>query len=383
MKAAVLGGGLVGRAIAWDLSRDFDVVVVDVSEEALSRACSRPNVKGVKASALDKEALGRVFEEEGVEIVCGAVPGHLGYQVMRNVIELGKDMVDISFMPEDSSELDGLARSRKVTVVADMGLAPGLSNALVGKAQHLLKNLHTVKIYVGGLPAQKCPPFDYKIVFSPEDVIEEYTRPARYVEDGQIREAEPLSQLEEIEFPGIGRFEAFLTDGLRSLLRTVRAKRMFEKTIRYHGHASQINLLKLIGLLSDEPVEVEGKVVSPRKLTSKLLFKLWEMDPDKGDRDMTLMRVEATGETQEGRITISWDLFDRYDEENKVHSMARTTAYPCAAVARAVRKNMVQEKGVIPPEHIGANQRVFKHLMDSLVQRGIRITETKSILKRY
>lgn len=360
-RVLVLGCGLVGKTIALELSKNFDVTALDVSEENLDKLNAK--VKGVKGSALDEKLLEEIAKD--MDLVCGALPGRIGYKVAQSVIRLGKNYCDISFMPENFLELDSLAKENGVTAVFDIGVAPGLSNILVGRGAHLLDEVDYAKIYVGGLPEKPEPPFSYKAVFSPSDVLEEYIRPARIMLNGKETIVEALSGLEEIDFPGVGKLEAFYTDGLRSLLYTIKAKNLEEKTLRYPGHANIIKALKQMKLLSEEYIE----------LTEKLLFPLWDLRPEEGDRDITVMIVEVKGRKEGDDITLKWELFDRFDEESRTHSMARTTAFPCVIVAELILEGKVREKGVIPPERLGMNEEIYKHIIDEIKRRGIKIRE--------
>ncbi|MCD6364148.1 MAG: hypothetical protein J7M13_09175 [Synergistetes bacterium] len=156
------------------------------------------------------------------------------------------------------------------------------------------------------------------------------------------------------------------------MLKTIRAENMEEKTLRYPGHAMIIKALREMKLLSDEY----------RDLTAKLLFPLWEMKPEEGDRDITIMwvKVEGTGKEEE-RITLEWELFDRFDEKSKIHSMARTTAFPCAIVARLIAEGEITNEGVIPPEKLGMDEGLYSKIMWELRKRGIKIKE-KVIVER-
>ncbi len=212
------------------------------------------------------------------DAVVGALPGRLGFAMLETVIAAGKPIADISFSPEDLLSLDALAREKGVTAVVDCGVSPGISNLAVGRAAAALDEVDEVTIFVGGLPADRRRPFGYAIVFSATDVIEEYTRPARVVENGRVVTREALSEVETIEVPGVGTLEAFLTDGLRTLLSTVRARSMKEKTLRHPGHADAMRALRDGGFFEMERVEAGGVSVSPRAVTEKLLGRAWKTE---------------------------------------------------------------------------------------------------------
>ena len=259
-KVVVLGAGMVGAAIARDLADDagLRVDVADMRPESLERVAERAKVGKVRADLASPDAVRRLVA--AYDLVVGALPSVIGFETVKTVIEAGRDLVDISFMPEDARALDGLARERRVTVVVDCGVAPGLSNMMCGYAASRLEPYERIEIYVGGLPVARHWPFDYKAGFAPSDVLEEYTRPARIVEHGEIVLREPLSEPELLEFPGVGTLEAFNTDGLRSLAYTLKAPFMKEKTLRWPGHAELMRVLRDTGFFSLEPVDVGGQV---------------------------------------------------------------------------------------------------------------------------
>jgi saccharopine dehydrogenase-like NADP-dependent oxidoreductase len=369
----VLGAGLVGSAIVRDLASDFHVRAVDLDEQRLAGLAALENVETFRADATDEQALNRATA--GADLVVCAVPGHMGFETMRTVIDAGHDVVDISFFPEDAFDLDDLARERGVTAVVDCGVAPGLCNMQAGYAESLLDRVDSYICYVGGLPERRVRPFEYRAVFSPADVLEEYTRPARYVRDGEVITVDALTEVERIDLPGVDTLEAFNTDGLRSLIRTMDIPNMREKTMRYPGHADLMRIFRDSGFLSPEPVDVSGRPVRPLDLTSVLLFDAWKMRPD--DRDLTIMRVDVTGRRNDRPVTIRFDLLDRFDDETGVHSMARTTGYTCTAAVRLVLGGTYAKPGITPPEFIGRREGCYESVESLLSERGIHVkTET-------
>ncbi len=369
----VLGGGLVGRVIARDLARekDFQVTVADGAEATRTRLAAE-GLGTVALDLTDNAAVKRAIA--GADVVVGAAPGHMGFRLLRLVIEAGKPYADIAFMPEDFLELDGLARERGVTAVVDCGVAPGLSNLLCGRAEHEFDSVERMLILVGGLPKHRVWPFEYRVVFSAVDVIEEYTRPARWVEHGELVTKPALTDVEPVDLPRVGTVEAFNTDGLRSLITTLHAPFMKEKTLRWPGHVEKMRMLRETGFLSLEPVDVGGTKVRPYDLTTKLLFDAWRLP--KGEADLTVMRVEATGVIGGARQTWTWDLYDEADLDAGFHSMARTTGFPCAIVARLLARGELKRPGVQPPERLAGDDRVFGGIMNGLRERGVTITKT-------
>lgn len=375
-RALVLGAGMVGSVMASDIAADerFEVTIADLSEAALSRAAARCGGRvGTTAVDLgDPEVVRRLAGE--ADIVLGALASHVGYAALESVIDAGRPFADISFMPENPLDHDAKARSAGVACVVDCGVAPGMSNLLAGWATARLERCEAIRIYVGGLPVQRRWPFEYKAGFAPADVIEEYTRPSRIVERGEVVVREALSEPELLDFPGVGTLEAFNTDGLRTLVDTLDAPNMVEKTLRYPGHIELMRVFRETGLFSKTPIEVGGKSVVPLEVLSALMFPKWTFE--EGEADLTVLRVEADG-VLDGRPTrLKWDLLDHYDPEAHRTSMSRVTGFPCAIVARLLHEGMLDGAGVLPPERLGAMAGVPERILEELARRGVRYQES-------
>lgn len=371
-RAVVLGAGRVGSLIARDLAQDPDFVVraVDRDEAALSSLAGQA---AIETRVLDlSRTEGLADSVADADVVIGAVPGARGFATLEHVIRAGRPAVDISFMPEDPGALDEQARRHGVPIIVDCGVAPGISNWLVGRSGAELDEVESVEIYVGGLPLRRRWPYEYAAVFSPSDVIEEYTRPCRMRENGVDVIVPALSGLERVEIEDVGTLEAFYTDGLRTLLQTVPARTLREKTLRYPGHAEKMLLLREGGFFDREPVMLEdGRRVPPRLVTEALLFRSWSRAPD--EQEFTVLRVIVQGRRQSRQRRFVWDLFDRTDPATGNSSMARTTGFPCAIVARMLARGEWSRPGVHAPESLGREVTLTERLLSSLASRGVRI----------
>jgi lysine 6-dehydrogenase len=368
-KIIVLGGGMIGRVIAADLAAEslYAVTIADIS------AAEERGGEGIDHRCIDLSDSNNVAGlVKNFDLVVGALPSQMGYATMKAVIEAGKDYCDISFMEEDALELDGLAKENGVTVVFDCGVGPGVSNALVGYADQYLDHTESVEIYVGGLPVERRWPFEYKAAFASSDVINEYMRPARFIENGEVVVREALSEPELIDFDGVGTLEAFNTDGLRSLLTTIDAPQRKEKTMRYPGHIELMRVLRHVGYFSEEKISVgvEGNRVSPLELTSALLFPKWRYDED--EADLTVMRIIVSGTKGGEAHRFQWDLHDRYDSKKKQTSMARTTGFPAAIVSRMMVEGLFRKNGVQAPEALAVEDGLVEMLLGELGERGVR-----------
>lgn len=368
-QVVVLGGGLVGATVAIELSKQFKVNVVDINTKALSKLKRCFGINCIQADATNKKELEKIVEN--CDLVIGAVPGELGYEVVKRVIETGKNMVDISFMPEDPFELDERAKYKNVCVAIDCGIAPGISNMILGYHNKNMK-VETYECVVGGLPVERIWPWEYKAVFSPSDVIEEYTRPARFVENGKLIAKQALSDPELMNFKNIGTLEAWNTDGLRTLLKTMEVPNMVEKTLRYPGTMEYIRVLRKTGFFSQQEIKVGDVKIKPIDLTTKLLMPEWELK--KGDEDFTILQAKVLGKEENENVGYQYTLYDAYDKKSGLHSMSRTTGYTCTAMAEIMLEGAYHIPGVIAPEEIAAADGLFTRIINYLEKRGVEIT---------
>lgn len=372
-RVIVLGAGLVGAPMVYDLAQDhlFEVAVADYSTSALEKFNNHKNIKTHHVDLSDKNLLSNLVSD--YDLVLSAVPGFMGFETLKTLISAGKDVVDIAFFPENLFDLEKAALQNNVTVICDIGVAPGMSNVLIGYVHHLLDKTTSAEIYVGGLPRERTWPYEYKAVFSPIDVIEEYTRPARFIKDGKMVIKPALTDPELMYFPKVGSLEAFNSDGLRSLADTIDCPNMIEKTLRYKGHVEKMAMLRETGFFSKEPVEINGVKVSPLEFTTKLLFPKWKLEA--GEEDITVMRVIVEGEKDNQKLRYTYDLYDCYDPATGVHSMARTTGYTATMAIRMLAQGLYDRKGVSAPEFIGKDKHCVDFLLKGLKERGIVYTE--------
>jgi saccharopine dehydrogenase-like NADP-dependent oxidoreductase len=377
-KIIVLGAGMVGSAMAIDLAKKHEVTVTDLSQNVLEKV----KTKCSDLSTLQLDATNKAELQSSIiqyDLVINAVPGFLGFETLRSIIEAGMNVIDIAFFPENALELDTLAKEHNVTAIVDCGVAPGMDNVILGRYNECMK-LTDFECLVGGLPVTRKWPFCYKAPFSPRDVIEEYTRPARYVENGEVVVREALTDCQYVEFDKVGTLESFNSDGLRSIIFTMpHIPNMKEKTLRYPGHVEYVKVLKESGFFETEKIEVNGSLVSPLEFTSKMLFREWKL----GDREkeFTVMRVTLIGENSKGqREEVVYDLHDEYNTKTETSSMARTTGYTATAAANLFLEGLFSEKGVFPPELVGKHKACFDYFLDYLEERGIRYVKSSGVI---
>lgn len=380
MQVTVLGAGLVGLPIALELARNgaHDVIVADYDKSKLERA-GKQGLKTLNADLQYPLEIKRAIENSG--LVINAVPGHMGYNTLKAVIESGKNVVDIAFFPEDLFGLEELALKNKVVAVCDAGVAPGMSNILTAHSCMELDEAHSAGIYVGGLPKVRTWPWEYKAGFSPIDVIEEYTRTARFIRNGKLVEMPALTGPEFLEFEKIGTLEAFNSDGLRSLMKTLKVPDMVEKTLRYPGHREKMLALREAGFFDNRPREIAGAMVRPLDVTTELLFPQWKLKED--EADFTVMRIIVEGCLGRQVHRITWDLYDEYDPVTGIHSMARTTGYTATGIAEMILGGRYTVPGIHPPEDLAGDPGLVDHLLKYLEERNIiyrKSVETRDVI---
>ncbi len=376
LKAAVLGAGNIGSVVATDFAvslPSWEVTSADLSLERAKRVSAGYGGNNLSAAALD---VGR-FEDlvtflKGFDLVISALPGSVGFNAARASVEAGRNLIDVSFSPEDPFVLGDAAMEKAVVVIPDCGVAPGLSNALVGHGVSQLQSVEKIHVMVGGLPVDRSLPLGYVVTWSVEGLIDEYTRKARIIEDGASKEVEALSGVETIEFPGVGTLEAFFTDGARTLFRTVGPVReMWEKTMRYPGHVEAMRSLKELGCFDDSPVDLDGVRVIPRELTARLLEGRLRVP---AAADLLAMKVDVYGRRDGAESNLSYTLLDYCDKAHGISAMARTTAFTASIVAQMVAQGEIEGKGILTPEEIGMKDVAFEDLLRRLRSRGVMIS---------
>lgn len=357
----------MAQAIAHDLHKDFDLTIADIDEEKLHQLGAQYKLPTAHKDLADPGEIKALVAD--YDLVVGAIPGSLGFNMVQAVIEAGKPLVDISFCPEDILHLDQLAKKNKVPAIVDIGVAPGMSNLILGHHYNSGMQVESFVCYVGGLPVERKWPFAYKAPFSPIDVIEEYTRPARIKRHGKVMTLPALTERERLHFNTIGELEAFNTDGLRTLLFTMDVREMIEKTLRYPGHAELMEALRHTGYFDSTPVTVNGQSIAPIDLTAALLLPQWQLGEQ--EKEFTVMRVMVKGIERGKAVTYEYDLLDYRDDKTGLSSMARTTGFTCTAAVRWMASGKVDSVGILPGELLAKDPAVLPFVFDHLHKRGV------------
>lgn len=375
MKAAVLGSGMMGSVVAWDLARSAgvdEVVVADLDLKRLEAVKKRAGQDRLSTEVLDIKNQERVAKFlQGFDVSVSALPHGVVHSSDLAAVKAGTKMVNIAF-EDEQMELDGEAKESGALLIPGCGVAPGLGGILLAHGLEALGGGDEGHIMVGGLPQDPKPPFGYRLVFSVVGLLREYTDEARIFRDGELARVKPFDTLETIEFPPpIGKLEAFCTDGLASLVYTMKGmKVMDEKTLRWPGHVEKMGLLMDSGYFSKEKLRLGDAEVAPIEMSWAVLGrKLSEGEV----RDFTVMRVVA----RSGNRAITYDMVDRFDEVEGITSMGRTTGYTASIVAQMIGAGEIRGEGVVAPERAVVGKEVDK-LLSELDSRGVVVSATRS-----
>lgn len=382
MKVTILGAGLMGKEVARDMVNSAKVDYVCLADLNIDQAQSfvdQLNSDKIELLQMDANDDNQLRQAIGkADVIVNALYYDFNVRVAKIAIELGVHSVDlgghIGGVTDEVLLLDEEAKAKGVTIIPDLGVAPGMTNILAGYGVSKLDMVHTIKIYVGGIPVVKQAPLNYNVVFSLDGVFDHYTNPSTIVRGGVKRELASLSEVENLYFPGFNGLEAFHTSGgLSTLHRSFPNIQSLEyKTIRYAGHAERFKLLVDLGMTTkDNPVTLkDGQSVEIREVVKRYLQEKLAL----GDKeDAVLLRVEVHGEVAEERASFQYEMVTYRDKSSKETAMALATANTISVVAQLVGDGTIKERGVIPPELAVPGDEYMKEMNN----HGVTITETK------
>ena len=380
MKVVVLGAGLMGKEVARDLVNSEEVekiFLADVSIEKTQEFADTLGSHKIEVVQLDADFdtdLREVIKRG--DVVVNALFYTFNERVARAAIDVGVHAVDlgghIGGVTETILQLTEEAKAKGVTIIPDLGVAPGMVNILAGYGATKIDTVESIKLYVGGIPTEPKPPLHYTRVFSLDGVFDHYTEPSKMIQKGVLSEVESLSGIEPIYFDEFGVLEAFYTSGgISTLYKTFpNVKTLEYKTIRYKGHAEKFKLLAELGFLDKtNTVTAGGHEVNVREVTREVLKKKLDLGKKV---DAVLLRAIISGEKSEDQITYEYEMVVRKDLEKNVTAMARATASTISVVAQMIGKGTITERGVFAPESVVPGNEFIKEM----AKRGVVIKET-------
>jgi lysine 6-dehydrogenase len=142
-----------------------------------------------------------------------------------------------------------------------------------------------------------------------------------------------------------------------------------EKTIRYEGHAAEIQTLKECGFFEREAIDVDGAKIIPRRVTESVLDKRIALGEE---RDVTLLRVVVSGKKSGEPATFVFEMVDYFDEDKNYTSMAKTTAFPASIAAQMILSGKIEQRGIVFPEEIFIGE-LYEPFIEALKSRGVLI----------
>lgn len=380
MKIAVLGAGLMGMQAAGDLIRSERVERVYLADmdkgkaEKFKQKTGSGKLEAVYLDANDDESLKSVISK--ADVVINALFYTFNVKVAETALKCGVHAVDlgghIGGATDAVLDLHEQAQEKGVTLIPDLGVAPGMINILSGYGAGKLDRVSDIKILVGGIPVNPEPPLEYNHVFSLEGVFDHYTDPSHVLRNGELLEVPSLSEIEHVEFEGFGELEAFHTSGGTSTLTDTFSdiNNLEYKTLRYKGHAEKFKVLVDLGFTDrTKTVIVGGHAVKPRDVLREVLTPITEL----GDKeDAVVLRVTVTGIKDDEEMMYTYNMVTKKDGRSGVTAMARATAYTISTVAQMIGSGEIEKRGSYPPELIVPGETYIQEM----AKRGVEIKET-------
>lgn len=380
MNYLVIGSGLMGSALAYDLAHSENVNSITLADVDLERAQAIASSIGsprIKTARVDVNEYDSVIDlMAGYACAFGAVSYRYNYALSKAAIEAGCHFLDLGGNDEvvrRQKTLDELARKHNVLILPNCGLAPGMANVIAARGAERFESVDRITIRVGGLPQNPRPPLNYQLVFSVEGLINEYTGKSVTLRDYEICEIDTMTEVEELEFPPpYGKLEAFHTSGGTSLLPLMfrgKVRHLDYKTIRYPGHCERFKTLLELGFGSNEPISVGSNLLTAKEIFYELLRRKLSGDSP----DVVLMRIEIVGVRQGQPATLRFELIDSYDKNTNITAMMRTTSYPTSVIGQMVVAGIIKHRGVFTPEECVP----LEPFLTELRKRSINITESE------
>ena len=374
MEILVLGGGLQGSACAFDLLDQKDVSRVTVADAEpgprVDFLPEDPRLAFTETDFSDRDLVGELMQRHDVAL--SAAPYYFNAPLARLAVDAGCDFSDLGGNTEivfEQLELDGEAREAGCTVVPDVGLAPGMADVLAAEGVRRLDRADRVAMYVGGLPQHPHPPLGYQVVYSLEGALDYYTTPSWIIRDGERRRIDALAEVEPVEFGELGELEAFHTGGGASILPwrlEGKVDRLEYKTLRYPGHAQIMRAIRELGLLSEEPVSLDGRTVVPRHVFIACAEPKLTRP---GEPDLVALRVVAEGRRDGRDVRLVWELLDFEDERTGITAMMRCTGYTLSVVGLMLARDEISEPGVHLPDEAVPTDRY----LEEMAGRGVEV----------
>ncbi|PAV30843.1 L-lysine dehydrogenase [Virgibacillus profundi] len=382
MHVVVLGAGMIGTTVVREMAEDSNVgkvTVVDGMRQSINRCLKVADNLKVVGEVTNIQSEKDIYEViKGADVAIACLPHALSLPATKAAIAAKCNLVDlVGSQFEEKLKLDNKSKESGIVIVPGCGVAPGITNFLAAQGIEMLDVADEAIMVCGGIPRYPAPPLSYQVVFRLESLMGLYTRPAVAAENGSLVTLPPLSGLEKMTFPDpVGECEAVITDA-HSTAYTLKGKvkKLYEKTLRYAGHWDKMSVLAELGFFDEEKINIDGKSLSPRKFTEKILEPKLR---GKSNEDITVIRVTIKGKKDGKNITYTWEMVDFYDHKRSITSMAKTTAVPAMLMAKWILNGKVKERGVVPIEKLIVGDR-FDLFINELSQKGIKINHYEKV----
>jgi len=384
MRITLLGCEDVGYAFAYALAEegvDVELRIIDESYFRVAKCSSLPlsSTEFMVLSLSQEMDIARILRDS--DVIVNTISQDSVFKVLKVAAEMCIDTISTSPI-ENSLALDNTLRTCGSILIPEVGFVPGLSNLIVGRILAIHDSVDEIGIYAGILPIHNRDPLSQIAIQSPRDVIEECSSQVRVIEDGDVKNVDPLASTDIIDIPGVGRFETLYSEGLGTLLYTLRGrvKRAFKKTIRYVGYVGALRILRDLGLFNVEPLDINGVKISPRDFLLRLLKLRRRHDV----RDMAVLYVRAIGSIDKRRREIQYLVQTVYDSQRELSAQSKIAGFMVYAILRLKVLNRLKDfVGVIPLEVIGMHEALFTEAISWLVLKGVYLNVKGEFLDHH
>ncbi len=376
MNILILGSGMMGQAISFDLHKysKFDSITLSDSNKSnlfnTKKFLDNDKILFKKIDVRNSIEVKKLFLQN--DIVISAIPYQYNLDMTKIAISTNTHLLDLggnNTIVLNQKKMFNEAKKNEICIIPDCGLAPGIVSTITRDIVNEMNNIKFVKIRVGGLPIKPKPPLNYQIVFSPNGLINEYVEDSIILQDNKIIKKKSMTEVEKIFFPKpFGEMEAFFTSGGSSTLPYTfknDIKYLDYKTIRYPGHCKNFRVLLDIILGDEKPIRMNNIDIHPRQILIEFLKKNLPIN----QKDVVLLKVYSQGEKNNNKINLTYNLIDYYNEKEKLTAMMRTTGFPISIIAQMIERKIITENGVFCPEEIVPCKQFFEELS----KRGINI----------
>lgn len=382
MRILVLGTGLQGKAALQDLVQSEEVTQVLAADSDLAdlqayvRTLPTHKVTAVPIDATDQAQVAGLMQQVDAAIVL--LPPAVTAPTAATAVASGCHWLDASYTRPEYRAVHSEAVARGIALLPEFGLDPGIDLVLAAAALRELDEVHEFYSYGAGIPepAAAQNPLQYKISWTFAGVLRSYNRPARLVQDGQVVEIAAADifaapNIHTVAVEGLGRLEAYPNGDAAHYVEflglTGQVRQAGRYTLRWPGHAAFWHKLAALGFLGETAVPVGETAVVPQQFLHDLLQP--QLQYESHERDVALVRVEASGVRAGRPRHVRYQVVDRRDLKTGLLAMQRTVGYTISIGAQMIVRGDISGRGLLSP----LTDVPVEPFFQALSQRGILV----------